>query len=222
MKCWCDEVKSKQWIWLDLVSFRNISSIFPVWRNKNALAKAYVAKADYDSVTQFLRHLVTNRRCKFLLEDTSCPDRWLNCPLHESRECHASDTGDMSPQNKQTQIWAWHLIYHCGTERSRNWKFNWLKGQREEFPLNAEAARFLSFDVMSLVWLFFIIITIVSLIWRGNRSIQALYEQKSLDQIELRWVHPMPRRITSVCSASTNTWLLLCCTFHSECPDLSL
>lgn len=129
-----------------------------MWRNKNALAKAYVAKADYDSVTQFLRRLVTNRRCKFLLEDTSCPDRWLNCPLHESRECHASDTGDMSPQNKQTQIWAWHLIYHCGTERSRNWKFNWLKGQREEFPLNAEAARFLSFDVMSLVWLFLLLL----------------------------------------------------------------
>lgn len=144
---------SKKWIWLALVSFRNISSIFPVWKkNKNALAKHMWLK---QTVTQwlFLRRLVTNRRCKFLLKDISCPDRWLNCPLRESRECHASDTGDKSPQNKQTQIWAWHFIYHCGTERSCNWKFNWLKGQREEIPLKAKAARFLRFNVTSLTFL---------------------------------------------------------------------
>lgn len=55
-----------------------------------------------------------------------------------------------------------------------------------------------------------------------NSSIQAYYQQKTLDQIELRWMHSMPTRITSVCTASTNTRLLLRCTFHSECPDMSL
>lgn len=91
------------------------------------------------------------------------------------------------------------------------------KVNQRNFPVETEAAGFLSLDV----WLFFFEI-IISYIWKVNSSIQAYYQQKTLDQNELRWMHSMPRRITSVCTASTNTRLLLRCTFHSECPDMSL
>lgn len=146
-----DEVKSKKWTWLSWISFRNIITLSRVEKFQTLWQKH---KGMKQTVTQwlFLRRLATNRRCKFLLEDTSMS--WQTAKLSfgmKSRECHASDGGDMSPRNEQRQIWAWHLIYSCGAERSRTCKLNRLKGQQEEFPVK-DKQRQDSWVLMSRHW----------------------------------------------------------------------
>lgn len=212
---------SKKRIWLALLSFRNISSVFPVWKknNKNALAKAYVAKADCDSVSVSKtpgdkqkvqvppqRHFMSWQMAELsfcVKAENATQATLVTCLRRTSKHKFELGTWFTFVEGKGAVI-----------ESLTDWEVNGRKSHSRQRLRDSSG-------LMSLVWLF-LLLRLFLRFGKGNRSIQALHEQKTLDQIELRWVHPMPRWITSVCTASTDSWLLLCCTFHSECPDLSL
>lgn len=177
----------------------------------------------------FLRRLATHSRCKFLLEDTSRPDRRLNCPLHESRECHASDNGDMSPHNKRTQVWAWQCIYNCGTERRHNCKLppGWKVNGRN-FWERRTAARFLSFDATSLVWLF--ILTIIPTFAKAMVPFKHFMNRSRWIKLSLDECIPCPRglpvyalrvQIHDSSFAVLFTLNALTCHYRSNCYDSS-